>query len=139
MGAKHYLERFEIYEKRIERDKEELARLRALASTPSIAGEIQEDKIQTSMNLHRWEDNVVNMNELNNRIAAQINSYIVQRELAKKQIESLDNELYSTVLHEYYLNGKSLKKIANAKGYTHQYIRRVHMEALKAFDNKYLR
>ena len=56
-----------------------------------------------------------------------------------KQIDEMEIPLHAEVLRGYYLQDKSLKQIAEENGYTHQYIRRVHMEALKVFDNKYLR
>ena len=68
-----------------------------------------------------------------------INSCIAKRQQIMKQIDEMEIPLHAEVLRGYYLQDKSLKQIAEENGCTHQYIRRVHMEALKVFDNKYLR
>lgn len=138
MKASSYLNQIIRLEQKIRHGKEEIAQRRELVSSLTIAGEIKKDKIQTSLNLHRWEDSVVDIECLNNKLAIMINSYIAKREQIIKQIESLNNRLYSSVLYEHYLKDKSLKQIAKEKDYTHQYIRRIHMEALKEFEMNFL-
>ena len=138
MKASIYLNQIIRLEQKIRHAKEEIARRRDLVSSPTIAGEMKKDKIQTSLNLHRWEDSVVDIELLNNKLAIMINSYIAKREQIIRQIDDMDLPLHVEILRGYYLQGKSLKQIAEENGYSHDHIRRVHGIALREFERKFL-
>ncbi len=138
MKASSYLSRFYRLQQKIKHNKDEIAQRRELIASPTIAGEIKEDKIQTTLNLHRWEDAVVDIEHLNNELAIMINSYIFQRQQIMKQINEMDLPLHAEILRGYYLQGKSLKQIAEENGYSHDHVRHAHSLALKEFDKKFL-
>ena len=138
MKASIYLNQIIRLEQKIRHAKEEIARRRDLVSSPTIAGEMKKDKIQTTLNLHRWEDSVVDIELLNNKLAIMINSYIAKREQIIRQIDDMDLPLHVEILRGYYLQGKSLKQIAEENGYSHDHIRRVHGIALREFERKFL-
>ena len=138
MKASIYLNQIIRLEQKIRHAKEEIARRRDLVSSPTIAGEMKKDKIQTTLNLHRWEDSVVDIELLNNELAIMINSYIAKREQIIRQIDDMDLPLHVEILRGYYLQGKSLKQIAEENGYSHDHIRRVHGIALREFERKFL-
>ena len=71
------------------------------------------------MNLHRWEDSVVDIEHLNNELAIMINSYILQRQQIMNQINEMELPLHAEILRGYYLQGKSLKQIAEENGYSY--------------------
>lgn len=50
------------------------------------------------------------------------------------EIQRLDNTLYSTLLYKRYVQCKSLRKIAKELKYSYGYIRNMHTNALKEFD-----
>ena len=138
MKASSYLNQITRLEQKIRHGKEEIAQRRELVSSPTIAGEMKKDKIQTSLNLHRWEDSVVDIECLNNKLAFMINSYIAKREQIIKQIDEMEVPLHAEILRGYYLQNKSLKEIAEDKGYSHDHMRRVHGIALREFERKFL-
>ncbi len=138
MKASIYLNQIIRLEQKIRHAKEEIARRRDLVSSPTIAGEMKKDKIQTSLNLHRWEDSVVDIELLNNELAIMINSYIAKREQIIRQIDEIETPLHAEILRGYYLQKKSLKQIAEENGYSHDHIRRVHGIALREFERKFL-
>ena len=138
MKASSYLSRFYRLQQKIKHNKDEIAQRRELIASPTVTGEIKEDKIQTTLNLHRWEDAVVDIEHLNNELAIMINSYILQRQQIMKQINEMDLPLHAEILRGYYLQGKSLKQIAEENGYSHDDVRHAHSLALKEFDKKFL-
>lgn len=138
MKASIYLNQIIRLEQKIRHAKEEIAQRRDLVSSPTIAGEMKKDKIQTTLNLHRWEDAVVDIECLNNKLAIMINSYIAKREQIIRQIDEIETPLHAEILRGYYLQKKSLKQIAEENGYSHDYIRRVHGIALREFERKFL-
>lgn len=138
MKASIYLNQIIRLEQKIRHAKEEIARRRDLVSSPTIAGEMKKDKIQTSLNLHRWEDAVVDIECLNNKLAIMINSYIAKREQIIRQIDEIETPLHAEILRGYYLQKKSLKQIAEENGYSHDHVRHAHSLALKEFDKKFL-
>ena len=138
MKASIYLNQIIRLEQKIRHAKEEIAQRRDLVSSPTIAGEMKKDKIQTSLNLHRWEDAVVDIECLNNKLAIMINSYIAKREQIIRQIDEIETPLHAEILRGYYLQKKSLKQIAGELHYTHEHIRRVHGIALREFERKFL-
>lgn len=55
----------------------------------------------------------------------------------RKQIQGMDNELYSRLLHERYINSKRLEQIAVDMNYSFGHIRNLHGRALTEFGKQY--
>ena len=55
----------------------------------------------------------------------------------EKEIECLDNELFSRVLYQRYILNKKLFDIAESLNYGESYIKKVHGWALVAFRNRF--
>lgn len=54
------------------------------------------------------------------------------------QINEMELPLHAEILRGYYLQGKSLKQIAEENWYSHNHVRHTHSLALKEFENKFL-
>ena len=54
------------------------------------------------------------------------------------QLENLGNEKYAMILFEKHIEQKTLVQIAAETKYYYGYMRKLHIDALKAFEAKYL-
>ncbi|WNS74248.1 hypothetical protein RRV45_15160 [Bacillus sp. DTU_2020_1000418_1_SI_GHA_SEK_038] len=72
--------------------------------------------------------------KLSNKIE-RVESLLKKKEETKRRVESLMNdyeELPRKIAYMRFVQGKSLKEIANELNYTHQYVRKIMMKMRKA-------
>lgn len=72
-----------------------------------------------------------------NEVNDMINELIDLQRTLQKEIESLDNQLFVSVLLHRYNMSMSLMEISNELNYQESYIRKVHGWALESFKEKY--
>lgn len=66
-----------------------------------------------------------------------INNLIDEKYEITKMIQSLDGSKHIELLIKVYVDGKGLITIAKEMGYSYQYVRRMHGEALVSFERSY--
>ena len=79
------------------------------------------------------------MQKLEHQIGSEIVKLAEERHRIIGEIQSLNNRRYVDVLHERYVELKTLMEIAVEKNYTYDYVKKLHGYALVEFDNKVLK
>ena len=72
--------------------------------------------------------------DMDNELFVEAEDLAELKQRITKEIEQLDNSLYSAILYKRYVERKSLGKIARELSYNYAYIRRKHGAALQYFE-----
>lgn len=97
------------------------------------------EKIQTSSSTEASFAQLVEKKiDLENEINAEIDSFIDKKHEIINQIQSLDNPLFIMVLYKRYAEYKSHRQITREMYYSIQHVQRLHQQALREFEQKYL-
>lgn len=143
MTAREYLSQVRLYDIRLHQLQEQYNRLRADASGMRSVG-INPDKVQGSGDGDPMARTVSEFVDLEERIRKLFGDLFRLRSKIIGEIQQMDDPRYEQVLYYRYISFFPLFKIADVmrkpdgEPYSHQYIRRLHFEALLAFQNKFL-
>lgn len=74
--------------------------------------------------------------ELEEEIDEEVDSYIDKKHQIINQIQMLSNTNYIEILYKRYVEYKGLKQVAIEMKYDYDYIRRLHGQALQAFEKE---
>ena len=85
-------------------------------------------------NIHRLEDVIVKIIDLQNEISEDINDLIATKENINRSISGLDDREERTVLEERYLRGSKWEDIARTCDCSMRQIFRIHDGALKKIE-----
>ena len=77
-------------------------------------------------------DTIVKIADLQQEIAKDISEMSDIQQEVSSTINSLDNSLYSQLLHKKYVEYKSLVTVADEMGYSIQHIRSCHLKAIES-------
>lgn len=125
--AKAFFQACRRLDARISALTEERVRIMAMATrcTPTYS-----DMPHASGTSNPVEQAVVRLDELDRRLAGEIDFYVRLRGLASEVVRRLPDSRYQEMLTLRYLNGYSWGKVAETMGYESNYIWRVHGSAL---------
>lgn len=130
MTTREYLEQVRDYKRKIENKISEEYQLRMLAT--SLSSFSMGEKVQTSGAKDHVGDTIVKIADLQQEIAKDISEMSDIQQEVSSTINSLDNSLYSQLLHKKYVEYKSLVTVADEMGYSIQHIRSCHLKAIEA-------
>lgn len=133
MKAKEYLEQIKKADERIQNKSVELYQLKCLATSVTVATD--KEPVMTSGVSDKVGNTVVKIIELSEQINAEIDAFVELKAECIKVIEQIENSLEYTILHQHYVQYKTLAQIAIEKCYTHQYIIERHKKALEKIQN----
>ena len=68
-----------------------------------------------------------------------IKKYLALRDRIIGEIQGLDSAIHITILFKKYVERKDLGSIAAEMGYSYNYVRHLHREALQLFQKRYLK
>lgn len=134
MTAKQYLRQVRKAQLQIQRLTEEIEERRTAIT--STAAPILGDRVQTSPSDH-FAAAMAQLMDLDMRRAEEMLDYLILKDKISEQIRSIEPEIHQTVLYKRYINAMSLRKIAEAEGYSYDRICHIHGEALLIFSKKY--
>lgn len=137
MTAKEYLLQIQKIHTRIENKKERLERIRGLLTFPAV-GEIKQDKVKTSIQLDKQEKLIVEQVDLEDELQLLLYEEAVLIMKIGRQIDGMDNSVFSRILHLRYEEFKPLWIVAQEINYSYPHAKRLHGQALIEFANKYL-
>jgi DNA-directed RNA polymerase specialized sigma subunit len=126
--TKRYLSQIYNLNCRIENKKSERDQLRELAT--SVACFSNTERVQTSVNQDKIGDTVTKIVDLEAEITATIVEYLSKKEEIIKTIESVENANMYNLLYKRYVGGKTLTIIADEMGFSEDYIKHLHGDAL---------
>ena len=134
MFAKDYLNQIRFKTERIVEQEEYIFRLR---QSLGIAGiDYSKDKIQTSPTDRTSEiiakivDEEVKLNEMKQNLI-QFRIDVID------MIRQLNNENHKKILNTVYVDLHNLKECSKVVGFSYDYTRELHVDALKAFEEKF--
>lgn len=135
VNPKQYLSQIQFIDERINTHLETITELKS--KVINVSSHVKDDVIQTSSKMD-FTDVINKIIDLEKEVNEEIDNLVNLKIKIQKEITSLDNWLYSTVLTKRYILNKSLKVIADELNYNYAYVRHVHGGALQEFGNKIL-
>lgn len=126
--TKRYLSQVYALNCRIENKKSERDQLRELAT--SVSSFANTEIVQTSSNQDKMGDTVAKIVDLETEITATIVEYLSKKEEVIKTIESVENINMYNLLYKRYVEGKPLTSIAEEMGFSEDYVKHLHGDAL---------
>ena len=131
MTAKQSLNQIRIIDVKLKNLISEWDSLTAKIQNPNINGV----RVQTSRGTDPpWMKDIIRRDELMLEIAKLWDRFISEKWEIIERLNSLNEVNYIEVLSKKYLEYKTLDKIAREMKYSYDYVRRIHGEALKAFE-----
>ena len=136
LKAKKYLSRIKDKTEKIQEQEECIQRLR---DTLGIAGiRYDKDRVQTSPDPNKTANIVAKIIEEEQILDDMKQSLINYRIKVIDEIKQIDNENFRKVLNVVYVDMKTLKECSQIIGFSYDYVRELHPQALKAFEEKFL-
>ena len=136
MTAKEYLSQIRIIDGKIGRLNRRRDALRSgMYSVGSPAGQMNADRVQTSLSGDKMVKLIAQVDELERNIVKEIKRLRAKQDRIAKQIESVEDERYRTILHDRYVLCRKWEVIAETMGRDVRHIHRLHGEALRKFQD----
>jgi DNA-directed RNA polymerase specialized sigma subunit len=130
--AKEYLSRLQFMKNRINWLLEQ--RNIYLDKASSTTAPVNTMKVQSSRIDDKMGDNIAKAVDIQQQINEDVYSFLLEKHRVIDQIQTLNNVKYIHILFERYIQGKTLKNIAKDTGWSYQYIKQLHINALKKFE-----
>lgn len=136
MTAKEYLNQLYVLDMRYKSKMEEVTDLRELA-TSTGAIQYDKDRVQTSPSNDQLINAIIKITETENEAMRRSVELANKRQLIIDQIIGMDDGNFIRILCMKYVHYKKLEDIAEIMHFSYDWIRHLHGEALKAFEQKY--
>lgn len=132
MNAKQFLRQAYKLNELIESDKDELENLRSLST--SIAGDMTQERVQTSASSDKIVNIVARIVDLENEIHDEIEKLITLKKQIRDVINKLENVNEKLVLKYRYLMFFQWEEICDKMHYSPRQIHRFHDSALENIE-----
>ena len=134
MQAKEFLNKIRYIDMMIDCKLEQIKNLRdKLTSISSPMGNIG-DKVQSSKDPDKFTNTISKIVELENEINNDIDKLVDLKSIARKAIESLDDDVEKMVLYKRYFENKTFEQISVELNYSWRRIHQFHGDALKNLE-----
>ena len=131
MTAKGYLNQVRLADRQINVKLDEVSRLRQKIAQSSV--QLQRDRIKSSAGAD-FTQTIDKIVDLEREIDSEIGNLVRLKKETRTKINALSDKRYVIVLTEYYINCKTLRKIAQDNYWSHDPVRRLHGKALTEFE-----
>lgn len=136
MTVKEYLSCVKLRQEEITETEEYIERLR---TTLGIAGiDYERDKIQTSVTGDKLGDTFVKIFEAEENLKRMKENFVLFRIGVMNMIQQVPERKHREVLNHVYLDYMKLKQVADVMGYSYDYVRELHLEALGCIGEIFL-
>ena len=132
MNAKEYLSQAYLVDHRIDSKLEQLSELKDLSEKATAT--ISDMPGSSTRNVHRLEDVIANMIDLQNEINDDIDGLVNLKREIMQQIKTVPSPEYQLILERRYMSYKPWEQIAVEIGYSLHYLYKMHSAALQSFD-----
>ena len=136
MQAKTYLKKAKRIDFFIKAKEEELLMLKTKAEGIG-AMNLNPDKVQSSPNQTKLQDDVIAVIECERKIQKAIDDLIKLHSEITEKIDAIENDDYRLILMLRYLNLKEWEYIAVEMNFSYSHTLHLHKQALKAFQEKH--
>lgn len=135
MDTRAYLGQIRRLDTMIKNKFSEIYALKAMAC--SVTAPLDGDRVQTSSDKDKMGSAVAKIVDLEGETKAIIDDYISKRQGIIRQIDSMRNTDYYTVLYSRYVSYKPFEEIADDIGRTKRQAQRIHDNAILEFERQY--
>jgi predicted AlkP superfamily phosphohydrolase/phosphomutase len=137
MTAKQYLQQAFRLNQRIESNREEIARLRALVTSIG-SPDLSVDKVQGGGNQDRLGQTIAKIIDFERELEAEIQNYVSLRREIHNRINAIQEEDLKLILQKRYLNFQKWGQLAVDMNYSFRNVMYLHKQALNVFTEKFL-
>ena len=130
MTAREYLNQLFRMDRRIDSKLEQLSALREMAARTTAC--MQDDVVSRTRNIHRMEEIIVKITDMENEINDEIDRLVDLRKEIMDVLGKMKNPQYQTLLELRYLCCKNWEEIAEIMNYTASNVFKLHKKALQA-------
>ena len=135
MTAKEYLRQIYIIDQKIGRLNRRREALRSdLFSVGSPAGQMNADRVQTSLSGDKMVKLIAQVDTLERDIVAEVKRLRRKQRQIARQIEAVEDDRYRTILHDRYVLCRKWEDIADTMGVDVRWVYRLHGMALQEFE-----
>lgn len=94
----------------------------------------ERERVQSSMYGDKFADTIARIIDLEDSVNNDIDVLVKYKELARKLIEKLDDEIYKVILYDRYFRGCTFEEIAVGIGYSWRWTCKLHGRALQKLN-----
>ena len=134
MTAQEYLSQAYRIDQRINSKLEQVKSMRELAAKATTT--ISDMPRSATPNIHRMEDTIAKMMDMEAEISADINALLDLKRDITAAIREVEDSTYRMLLELRYLSFKSWEEVAAELNYEKRYLIKVHGRALNKVDTK---
>lgn len=136
MNTHKYLKQIENADRLIDNKLAELYRWKVLTSSISVASD--GERVQTSGNKDRMGSIVARIADLEKEIDNAVDDLIDKKTMIISQINGMENSVYSSILHGYYVEYLTFTEIRTEKiPYSRSRMNILYKEAMHEFERAY--
>lgn len=132
MEAREYLERVLDIDERIKNKMLEKEQWRSIAECTTVTSE--GERVQSSGSLHKMEDAVIKITEIEDEIDEMIKQLINIKQEIIKTIDKVEDTYSYSILHKRYVQNKSIEDIQEEKKISQSTVERKFKEAYDAIQ-----
>lgn len=136
MTAKEYLLQIKEQKQNIRKQEEYIQRLRDSLTIAGIS--YDKERIQSSPDPDKFAKIFGQIDEEEQRLEDMKTRFVNTRVKIINQIHQIEDSKHQKVLYIVYVDGKNLKKAAQAMCFSYDYVKEIHIAALQAFEQKFL-
>ena len=136
MKAKQYLRQIQILDMKIDEKTKERNELYEIAINDRGIGDMNPDKVRSSISLHQTEELIVKYADLEREISTMINQFVNLKHKIIDEIHLLDDAAQIDCLYQRYVQYHTFEQIAVNTGYSIRRVYQIHGDALEAFRKK---
>lgn len=131
--AKRYLQQIRLYDSRINAKLAERDRLKDMLTkiTPTLLDEAVSGGFGSQDKL---SDAVAKIVDLEAEIDREVDAFLDARQTVSKTLDKIDDTNQFNILHQRYVQGKTLEQVAVSMGYTYRWICSMHGRALQTVE-----
>lgn len=135
MTTKEYLLQIKKQGKNILNQEEYIQRLRDSLEVAGIR--YDKERVQSSPEPDKFARIFGQIFEEEEKLKQMKDDLALTRVEIINQIHQLEDSKHQNVLYIVYVDGKNLKKAAQAMSFSYEYVKEIHIAALQAFEEKF--
>ena len=131
MQAKEFLNKIRHIDMMIDCKLEQTSNLRSRLTSINVS---MGERVQSSLDPDKFTNTISKIVELEKEINDDIDKLVDLKSIARKAIESLDNDIEKMVLYKRYFENKTFEQISVELNYSWRRIHQFHGDALKKLE-----
>ena len=131
MQAKEFLNKIRHIDMMIDCKLEQTSNLRSRLTSINVT---MGERVQSSLDPDKFTNTISKIVELEKEINDDIDKLVDLKSIARKAIESLDNDIEKMVLYKRYFENKTFEQISVELNYSWRRIHQFHGDALKKLE-----